>query len=73
VRRFARSVRPALLTAGGRTMWGRTEGLRARDLTVTGVVPVRVPRMTAHLWPTAGRTPRSERVPQLAAERTGHQ
>ena len=46
IERFQRSVRPALRTRGGRTMWGHPERMRARDLTVTGVLPVRIPRMT---------------------------
>jgi hypothetical protein len=53
--RFRRAVRPALLTRGGRTMWGRTDHLRARDLEFDAVLPVNVPRMTGHLW--AGATP----------------
>jgi uncharacterized protein len=50
VERFGRTVRPAMLTKGGRQMWGNPERLHARDVTVTGVVPVRVPKMTQHLW-----------------------
>jgi hypothetical protein len=55
VERFRRAVRPALLTRGGRALWGRSDRYRARDLAFHAVVPVRVPRMTAHLWPTATR------------------
>jgi hypothetical protein len=51
--RFGRAVRSALHTRGGRRMWGNQERLRARDLTITGVVPVRIPAMTRDLWPTS--------------------
>ena len=33
-------------------MWGDHEQLRSRDMTVTGVIPVRIPAMTRDLWPT---------------------
>jgi uncharacterized protein len=52
VERFGRSVRSAMRTRGGRQMWGNTSRLQARDVTVTGVVPVRIPGMTSHLWST---------------------
>ena len=53
VERFQRTVRAALRTKGGRRMWGNPARLHARDVTVTGVVPVRIPKMTQHLWPTS--------------------
>ena len=49
--RFRRRVRLALRTKGGRRLWGRDGHYLARDLTFTEVVPVRIPRMTTHLWP----------------------
>lgn len=55
-RDFQRSVRPALLTRGGRTMWGRFDDLMARDLSFTGVVPVRIGSTTTGLWPTRSRS-----------------
>ena len=48
--RFARAVKPALRTRGGRNLWGRLDQARARDITFHSVVPVRLPRMTNHLW-----------------------
>lgn len=57
---FRRSVRPALLTRGGKALWGRFEGVLARDLTFTGVVPVRIGATTAGLWPS--------RAPSLASQ-----
>lgn len=53
---FQRSVRPALLTRGGKAMWGRLDGALARDITFTGVVPVRIASTTAGLWPTQTRS-----------------
>ena len=50
--RFRRAVRSAMHTKGGRRMWGDHERLRSRDMTVTGVIPVRIPTMTHDLWPT---------------------
>ncbi|MGK2950610.1 MAG: pyridoxamine 5'-phosphate oxidase family protein [Acidimicrobiales bacterium] len=54
---FQRSVRPALLTRGGRAMWGRFDDVVARDLTFTDVVPVRIGSTTAGLWATPPRSP----------------
>jgi hypothetical protein len=56
--RFQRWVRVTLRTRGGRAMWGRTDGLRARDVTIERVVPVRIPRMTVDLWSAAPGTDR---------------
>jgi hypothetical protein len=53
VERFQRVVRLAMHTKGGRRLWGNPARLQAREVSVTGVVPVRVPSMTAHLWPTS--------------------
>ena len=53
VERFRRNVRAAMHTKGGRRMWGNHAQLHARDVTITGVVPVRVPGMTQHLWTTS--------------------
>ena len=50
--RFRRAVRPALRTKGGRLLWGHPERFRARDVTVTGVQPVRISTMTRGLWAT---------------------
>lgn len=54
-RAFERALRPALLTRGGKAMWGRLDDALARDLSFTGVVPVRIGSTTAGLWPV--RTP----------------
>ena len=43
-----RSVRPALLSRGGRLLWG--EFTHVRDLTFTDLRPVRYPVMMSHLW-----------------------
>jgi hypothetical protein len=43
-----RSVRPALLSRGGRLLWG--EFTHVRDLTFTDFRPVRYPVMMSHLW-----------------------
>ena len=48
--RFRRSVRPTLLTKGGRALFGRVDHVSARDLTFTGVIPVRTGTLTSHLW-----------------------
>ena len=48
--RFQRRVRWAIRTRGGRRLWGDPARFHARDLTFTGVVPVRIPAMTEHLW-----------------------
>lgn len=48
--RFRRRVRLALRTKGGQQLWGSDGHYQARDLTFTEVIPVRIPRMTAHLW-----------------------
>lgn len=48
--RFQRAVKPALLTKGGKAMWGRPEALRARDLVIAEIVPVRIGTMTRGLW-----------------------
>ena len=56
MRTFQRSVRPALLTRGGKAMWGRLDDVLARDITFTGVVPVRIGSTTAGLWPTRIRS-----------------
>lgn len=53
--RFRRRVRAALRTRGGHQLWGRGGHLRARDLVFSDVVPVRLPQMTAHLWPKPSR------------------
>jgi hypothetical protein len=50
--RFRRAVRPALRTRGGRLLWGHPERFRARDVTITGVQPVRISTMTRCLWAT---------------------
>lgn len=50
--RFRRAVRPALRTKGGRLLWGNPERFRARDVTITGVQPVRISTMTRGLWVT---------------------
>jgi uncharacterized protein len=55
--RFRRAVRHALRTKGGRQLWGQPERFQARDITVTGIHPVRVPKMTQHLWRPDGGTP----------------
>lgn len=55
-RTFQRSVRPALLTRGGKAMWSRLDDLLARDLSFTGVVPVRIGSTTAGLWPNRTRS-----------------
>jgi uncharacterized protein len=52
VERFRRAVRAAMPTRGGRRMWGNPGRLRARDVSVTGIVPVTIPAMTRNLWPT---------------------
>ena len=52
IERFRRAARAALRTKGGRQLWGHPERFQARDVTVTGVIPVRIPAMTQHLWPT---------------------
>jgi hypothetical protein len=38
-------------TRGGNQLWGRDEHFRARDLTFTQVVPIRLASMTTDLWP----------------------
>jgi len=48
--RFRRRVRLALRTKGGAQLWGRDGNYQARDLVITEVVPVRIPRMTSELW-----------------------
>ena len=53
---FQRSVGPALLTRGGKAMWGRFDDVIARDLTFTGVVPVRIGSTTTGLWPRQTRS-----------------
>lgn len=55
LRSFERAVRPALRTRGGRAMWGRLDRVMARDIDVTGVVPVRIGTMTTNLWPPSRR------------------
>jgi uncharacterized protein len=52
---FQRSVRPALITRGGKAMWGHLDDVMARDLRITGVVPVRIGSTTAGLWATRHR------------------
>jgi hypothetical protein len=49
--RFRRRVGPARRTRGGNRLWGHDEHFRARDLTFTQVVPIRLASMTADLWP----------------------
>jgi hypothetical protein len=61
--RFRRRVRIALRTKGGQQLWGRDGHYRARDLTFTEVDPVRIPRMTTHLWPTRQATDRAASAP----------
>lgn len=58
--RFRRRVRLALRTKGGQQLWGRDGHYFARDLTITQVIPVRIPRMTAHLWPPKPTNERAE-------------
>ena len=48
--RFRRSVRPTLLTKGGRALFGQVGRVKTRDLTFTGVIPVRASTLTSHLW-----------------------
>lgn len=48
---FQRRVRPLMWTRGAKALWGRTDGTRVRDLTFTGVVPVRFGTVTRGLWP----------------------
>lgn len=60
--RFRRAVRPALRTKGGRLLWGDPERFRARDVTITGVQPVRISTMTRGLWAT--ETAEVVRTPQ---------
>jgi uncharacterized protein len=50
IERFQRAVRTTLWTKGGRAMFGRTSHIRARDLTFTDVLPVRIGTLTKHLW-----------------------
>lgn len=57
--RFRRRVRLALRTRGGHQLWGRDEHYHARDLTFTEVNPVRIPRMTTHLWGQDARSGRT--------------
>lgn len=56
--RFQRRVRLALRTKGGRLLWNDGSKYQARDLTFTAVAPVRIPRMTTHLW--SGASVRSD-------------
>lgn len=74
-RTFQRSVRPALLTRGGKAMWGRLDDVLARDLTFTGVVPVRIGSTTTGLWPNRTRsTPaNASRVPFAPAHTEGRE
>ena len=55
--RFERRVRQAVRTRGGRQLWGDPARFRARDLSFTAVVPVRIPAMTEHLWPDPAARP----------------
>ena len=52
-RAFQRSVRPLLSTRGGKALWARFDDVAARDLSFTGVVPVRIGTTTTGLWDSA--------------------
>jgi len=67
--RFRRRVRFALRTKGGAQLWGRDGNYSARDLVITEVVPVRIPRMTTDLWPTSEVNHRIGREPAPRPER----
>lgn len=70
VERFRSWFGLALRTPGGRSLLGRRGELRARDLTITGVVPVRVAAMTQHLWPESTGTGTAAEPAERGAART---